>query len=31
MLDPSLLTDGFLQLVQKYPLILAEMREKFGA
>ncbi|CAO2202607.1 unnamed protein product [Urochloa humidicola] len=30
-LKKAVLTDGFLQLVQKYPSILAEMREKFGA
>uniref|UniRef100_K3YMJ1 BTB domain-containing protein n=1 Tax=Setaria italica TaxID=4555 RepID=K3YMJ1_SETIT len=29
-LKKTVLTDGFLQLVQKYPSIVAEMREKFG-
>jgi hypothetical protein len=30
-LNKTVLTDGFLQLVQKFPSIIAEMREKFGA
>lgn len=30
-LRKTVLTDGFLQLVQKFPSIIAEMREKFGA
>lgn len=30
-LKKTVLTDGFLQLVQKFPSIIVEMREKFGA
>ena len=30
-LKKTVLTDGFLQLVQKFPSIVAEMREKFAA